>query len=244
MHDVLCFVANGARGGDRKNNFGRNIVLQNLFYINIGASGLLTGSGANLLAAALITGATGIDIFFADWMKANFLVAILLLLFGYIVATRIFFPLKKEERLPQIPGGMNRLKEELHKLGKMNFQEIKSGVLFITILVLWSTDKYHGISPTSVAFLGALSCTHFCHDFQCFVFSVKNNAHHDICTYCHWCSQPVWIYNAGYRVGGKYFNGRNLVSLLRYNSQWRFWGLLRKVPSRSTLLKYGISLEI
>lgn len=146
----------GARGGDKKNNFGRNIVLQNLFYINIGASGFLTGSGANLLAAALITGATGTDIFFTDWMKANFLVAILLLFIGYLVATRIFFPLKKEERLPQIPGGMERLKEELHKLGRMDFQEIKSAALFIIILALWSTDKYHGISPTAIAFMGAI----------------------------------------------------------------------------------------
>jgi len=146
----------GARGGDKKNNFGRNIVLQNLFYINIGASGFLTGSGANLLAAALITGATGVDIYFTDWMKGNFLVAIILMFLGYIVATRIFFPLKKEERLPQIPGGMQRLKEELHKLGKMNFQEIKAAVLFLTILALWATDKYHGISATSVAFLGAI----------------------------------------------------------------------------------------
>jgi len=146
----------GARGGDKKNNFGRNIVLQNLFYINIGASGFLTGSGANLLAAALITGATGVDIFFTDWMKANFVVAIILMFLGYIVATRIFFPLKKEERLPQIPGGMERLREELHKLGKMDFQEIKSAVLFLTILGLWATDKFHGISPTAVAFLGAI----------------------------------------------------------------------------------------
>ncbi len=146
----------GARGGDKKNNFGRNIVLQNLFYINIGASGFLTGSGANLLAAALITGATGVDIYFTDWMKGNFLVAIILMFLGYIIAVRIFFPLKKEERLPQIPGGMERLKEELHKLGKMNFQEIKSAVLFVAILAFWATDKYHGISPTAIAFLGAV----------------------------------------------------------------------------------------
>ncbi len=146
----------GARGGENKNNFGRNIVLQNLFYINIGASGFLTGSGANLLAAALITGATGVDIYFTDWMKGNFLVAILLMFIGYIIAVRVFFPLKKEERIPQIPGGMDRLKEELHKLGKMNFQEIKSALLFIAILAFWATDKYHGISPTAIAFLGAI----------------------------------------------------------------------------------------
>ena len=146
----------GAKGGGNKNNFGRNVVLQNLFYINMGASGFLTGSGANLLAAALITGATGVDIFFTDWMKANFVVALLMMFIGYVVATRIFFPLKKGERVPQIPGGMDRLREELNKLGKLNVQEIKSAVLFISILVLWSTDKYHGISPTAVAFMGAI----------------------------------------------------------------------------------------
>ena len=146
----------GARGGDNKNNFGRNIVLQNLFYINIGASGFLTGSGANLLAASLIAGVTGADIFFSDWMKANFPVAIGLMVIGYLVATKIFFPLKKEERAPQIEGGMERLKEELGKLGKISFEEIKSAVLFLAILVLWATDKYHGISPTAVAFLGAI----------------------------------------------------------------------------------------
>ncbi len=146
----------GARGGDNKNNFGRNIVLQNLFYINIGASGFLTGSGANLLAASLIAGVTGADIFFSDWMKANFPVAIGLMLIGYLVATRIFFPLKKEERVPQIEGGMERLKKELGKLGKISFEEIKAAVLFLAILVLWATDKYHGISPTAVAFLGAI----------------------------------------------------------------------------------------
>ncbi len=146
----------GARGGDKKNNFGRNIVLQNLFYINIGASGFLTGSGANLLAASLIAGATGADIFFADWMKANFPVAIGLMVLGYIIAVKIFFPLKKEEQVPQIEGGMERLKKELAQMGKINFQEIKAAVLFIGILAMWSTDKYHGISPTAVAFVGAI----------------------------------------------------------------------------------------
>ena len=146
----------GARGGENKNNFGRNIVLQNLFYINVGAGGFVTGSGANLLAASLIMGATSADIYFSDWMTANFPVALTMMFLGYIIAVKIFFPLTKEERLPQIEGGMDRLKEELAKLGKISFQEVKAIVLFVSILALWSTDKYHGISPTAVAFMGAI----------------------------------------------------------------------------------------
>ena len=47
----------------KRNNFGRNLVLQNLFQINLGANSFLTGSGATLLAGSLIAGALGIGAF-------------------------------------------------------------------------------------------------------------------------------------------------------------------------------------
>ncbi len=146
----------GARGGDYRNNFGRSIVLQNLFYINIGASGFLTGSGANLVAAALIGGAIGGNIFFSDWMLAMFPMMLIIMLLGYIIAMKIFFPLSPSERLPQIEGGMDRLKAEYTKLGKISFQEKKAVIIFLLILAFWATDKIHGISPTAVSFVGAI----------------------------------------------------------------------------------------
>lgn len=146
----------GARGSEQRNNFGRSIVLQNLLYINLGASGFLTGSGANLLAITLIAGATGSQVFFSDWLMAMFPMAIILMLLGYLLAMRIFFPLKPEERLPQIEGGMERLRQELDKMGPLTLTEYKAIVLFVLILILWSTDRWHGISPTAVAFLGGI----------------------------------------------------------------------------------------
>lgn len=145
----------GASDGKR-NNFGRSLVLQNLLQINMGAAAFLTGSGANLLAASLIAGAIGSDIFFSDWMMAAFPVALIIMLIGWFVANRIFFPLKKEERIPSIPGGMESLKKELAGMGKVSFNEIKSLIIFGTILAMWSTDRLHGISPTAVAFVGAI----------------------------------------------------------------------------------------
>jgi solute carrier family 13 (sodium-dependent dicarboxylate transporter), member 2/3/5 len=146
----------GARSGTDKNNFGRSIVLQNLLNINLGAGAFVTGSGANLLAAALIGGATGGTIYFADWMMAMFPVMVGLMLIGYILAMKIFFPLTPEERKPQIEGGMERLKQEYDKLGKMKGDEIKAIVIFLLILGFWSTDKLHGISATAVSFVGAI----------------------------------------------------------------------------------------
>ncbi|HRQ29150.1 MAG TPA: DASS family sodium-coupled anion symporter [Saprospiraceae bacterium] len=146
----------GVRQGQGHKNFGRSIVLQNLLNINIGAGAFVTGSGANLLAAALIGGAIGGSVYFADWMFAMLPIMVGLMLIGYILAMKVFFPLKPEERIPQIAGGMARLKEEYKKLGKIDFQEIKALFIFITILGFWATDSIHGISATAVAFVGAI----------------------------------------------------------------------------------------
>ena len=146
----------GARGGKNRNNFGRNIVLQNLFQINVAAGAFVTGSGANLLAAALISGAIGSDIFFSDWLVVAFPIALAMLVIGWLVGTKIIFPMKPEERKPQIAGGMAYLKKELRQMGKINLQEIKSVLIFVAVLLLWVTDRWHGISATAVAFLGAV----------------------------------------------------------------------------------------
>jgi anion transporter len=146
----------GARP-DSRNNFGRNIVLQNLFQINIGASGFITGSGANLLAGSLIAGSLGVSFFgFQDWFIAAFPLCMILILIGWFVGTKLIFPMKPEERVPQIEGGMARLKTEFVSLGKMTIDEYKSIAIFVIVLILWATDKQHGISQTAVAFMGAV----------------------------------------------------------------------------------------
>ena len=147
----------GARGGDKRNNFGRNLVLQNLFQINVSASGFITGSGANLLAGSLMAGALGGQAFsYQKWLFAAFPLAVILLLLGWVISVKFIFPMKPEEKEPQIEGGMERLKEELHKLGPISFQEIKAIIIFVAVLALWATDTLHGISQTAVAFLGAV----------------------------------------------------------------------------------------
>lgn len=146
----------GARP-DHRNNFGRNIVLQNLFQINIGASGFITGSGANLLAGSIIAGSIGQSMFgFQDWFIAAFPLCMILIVIGWFVGTKLVFPMKKEERLPQIEGGMQRLRQEYDALGKMTINEYKAIAIFMVVLILWATDKQHGISQTAVAFMGAV----------------------------------------------------------------------------------------
>ena len=148
----------GATGGDDKNNFGRNLVLQNLFQINISAGAFITGSGANLLAGALIAGALmwEQDFAFYRWMEVAMPLALINIMLGWLVGSKVFFRLTKEERTPQIEGGLERLRDELKAMGKIRFEEIKSVAIFVAVLGLWVTDTQHGISKTAVAFLGAV----------------------------------------------------------------------------------------
>jgi len=139
-----------------KTNFGRNIVLQQLLNINLGAGAFLTGSGANLLAAALISGAVAGGVFFADWMMAMLPTMLGLMVIGYLLGMKLIFPLEPGEKTPQIEGGMARLREEYARLGPLDWAEVRAAIIFITILAFWATDRLHGISPTAVAFVGAI----------------------------------------------------------------------------------------
>lgn len=146
----------GARPGGGRTNFGRSIVLQNLLYNNLGASAFLTGSGANLLAAALIAGAVGSSVFFTDWLMAMLPVSLIMMGVGYVLALRVFFPLAANERAPQVAGGIDRLRAEYAALGPIRAKEIRAIILFLIILALWATDRVHQVSPTAVAFVGGI----------------------------------------------------------------------------------------
>ena len=146
----------GASQGNR-NNFGRNLVLQNLFQINIGASAFMTGSGANLLAVSLLTGAySSVNIIYSDWLVAAFPLAMILLLIGWFVGVKIIFPLKPEEKKPQIAGGMERLRQELQAMGKMTVDEFKAIAIFVGVLAMWVTESWHGVSAEVVVLIGAI----------------------------------------------------------------------------------------
>ena len=146
----------GASQGDR-NNFGRNLVLQNLFQINVGASAFMTGSGANLLAVSLLTGAySSVSLIYSDWLVAAFPLAMILLLIGWFIGVKVIFPLKPEEKVPQIQGGMERLREELNSMGKVRFEEYKSIAIFLGVLIMWVTESWHGVSAEVVVLIGAI----------------------------------------------------------------------------------------
>ncbi|RUS67647.1 Putative malate transporter YflS [Saezia sanguinis] len=144
----------GATGGVRRNNVGRNMVLLNLLANNVSASAFLTGSAANLLAAAMLEKA-GALVTYQDWFIALFPLAVVQCLIAWWTGTRLIFPISKEDRKPKLEGGMERLWEEYKKLGPIKISEIKAGIVFLTVLALWSTGKWTGLRAEVVALAGA-----------------------------------------------------------------------------------------
>ena len=153
---VICAIY-GASGG-RRNNFGRNLVIQNLFQVNIGANAFYTGSGAHLLAISLIAGFVGsCDFGYKEWLVAVGPMSVIILVVGLILGMYVFFPMKKEEQVPQIEGGIDRLKGELAAMGKMSAEEWKAVGIFLVVLFLWVTKgTFHEIDETIVALIGAV----------------------------------------------------------------------------------------
>ena len=83
-------------------------------------------------------------------------IAVLLILLGWFVGTKIIFPIRGDENEPQIEGGLEYLRQELSAMGKPTLSEYKATGLFLIVMVLWATDRYHGVSNTMVALLAAI----------------------------------------------------------------------------------------
>ena len=93
---------------------------------------------------------------YADWLAAAFPLAMILLLIGWFIGVKVIFPLKPEERKPQIEGGMERLRQELDAMGKMTREEFKAIAIFVGVLVMWVTESLHGVSAEVVVLIGAI----------------------------------------------------------------------------------------
>ena len=146
----------GATGGENRNNVGRNMVLLNLLTNNVSSSAFLTGSAANLLAVSMLEKA-GVLVTYQDWFLALFPLAVVQSLIAWWTGTRLIFPISKEDSVPKLSGGMERLQEEYNKMGKITVNEIKAGIVFLLVLLFWAIpSKVTGMRAEVVALIGAI----------------------------------------------------------------------------------------
>ncbi len=144
------------------NNFGRYLLLHNLHGISIFSSAFITGSTCNIIAVGLIYVMSGERIFYTDWMFGALPVAIILMLASWWVGGKFMFRMSKDEARPQVSGGKEALQAQLDKMGPWSYMEKKAGIIFLVVIMLWVTDRFHmamfgfEISLIVTALLGAV----------------------------------------------------------------------------------------
>lgn len=147
---------------EHPNNFGRNLMLLNLAGISVLSSISMTGSSANLVAVGFIQNMGGHRVYYMDWMRAGAPVAILTMLLMWVLGQKLVFPIKPQDRLPRLQGGLDLVRDQLKGMGPLGFNEKKALAIFAVVLFLWMTDIFHmkwfGVEITApfAALLGAV----------------------------------------------------------------------------------------
>ncbi|UYO73606.1 DASS family sodium-coupled anion symporter [Halomonas qinghailakensis] len=128
----------------------------------IGGLGTLIGTPPNIILAAVVNELFGFEITFASWMMFAFPVVLALLLIGWLMLTRIIYPIK----FSNLPGGKALIAKEKEALGKITFEEKAVLGVFLLAAFFWITRSFlwqgqllniPGINDTMIAVAAAIA---------------------------------------------------------------------------------------
>lgn len=153
MLPVIQGIGQAYKAEPGKSQFGRALALSQTFTGNLTGSMFLTGTIPNPIAIGMIVAAAGAStkLTWGYWALAAVPTNLVVLLFTGWLCLRMFKP-----EVETIPGGLDYITEELKAMGPMSGKEKRAIFWFLTALLLWSTDFYHGFNSTMVAFAASL----------------------------------------------------------------------------------------
>lgn len=135
---------------DRKSLFARQVMLTTGFATAISGIGVLTAGGSNPFTVGIISKVLNRNIGWADWFIYAYPVVVLMCIILYFMVTCF-----NKFEFTEIPGGREAIEKALADLGKMSKKEKKISVIFAITILLWATEKLHGIDSNTVAALSA-----------------------------------------------------------------------------------------
>ncbi len=149
------------KAGDKSidiKGFEKAVIFGIGFAGTIGGLGTLIGTPPNIIMAAAVKNLYCVTISFADWMFLAAPVVFIMLIVAWLYLVNIAFPIKFKE----LPGGMELIRSEKQKLGKMSSEEklvmgvfVFAAFMWITRTFLWQ-DLIPGISDTMIAMIAAV----------------------------------------------------------------------------------------
>ncbi|APX71229.1 anion permease [Companilactobacillus allii] len=132
-----------------QNKIGSFLLLTSFHQNLIAGSLFLTAMATNPLALSMGKSVFHVSISWFDWLKYTSVPSLLALL---IVPLVIYFIHKPE--LKKIPNAQNFAKEKLNEMGKVSTKEVIMILVFVLMIVLWSTTQFTNLDNTSIALLG------------------------------------------------------------------------------------------
>ncbi|MEM6326617.1 MAG: SLC13 family permease [Bacteroidota bacterium] len=146
----------GTEAEDRM--FALVLMLGVAYACSIGGLGTLIGTPTNAFLAGFVSETYGVEVTFAGWMAVGLPMVGIGLTVIYFMLTRVLFPL----RLPGIPGGRAFIRERRAALGPISAPEVRVGLVFGTVALLWMTrqlwqDLVPGATDAGLAIAGGLA---------------------------------------------------------------------------------------
>ncbi|WOF23488.1 DASS family sodium-coupled anion symporter [Microbacterium betulae] len=143
---VLLLVANAsdldttgdedARPGGHsamRTRFGTALMLGIAYAASIGSLGTIISTPPNVLFAAHMREAHGVDISFGQWMLVGVPLGAVFLFLAWVLLAKVVF----RPEITEIPGGREMIGAELAKLGRMTSGEIRVLVVFVLAALGW-----------------------------------------------------------------------------------------------------------
>lgn len=109
----------------------------------------LTGQASNLIIARFAMEHAGIDINYSIWFISAIVPALVSLTVIPLMIYRYFPPEIKET-----PNAVSFARDELTKLGPLSKSELILLAVFVVVVALWITSRFHGIDATVIALFG------------------------------------------------------------------------------------------
>ncbi|ASJ75252.1 SLC13 family permease [Granulosicoccus antarcticus] len=113
--------------------FGICLVLAIAWSASMGGLGTLLGSPPNAIVAGYAADELGRNIGFLEWMMLGTPLALVFILIGWVLMTRVLYRFKLDE----IPGGKQMIQDEIDKLGPLSQGEKMVMIVFASAAFLW-----------------------------------------------------------------------------------------------------------
>lgn len=118
---------------DNIRRFGICLILAIAWSASMGGLGTLLGSPPNAIVAGYAAAELGRNIGFLEWMMLGVPLALVFILIGWVLMTRVLYPF----RLDGIPGGNQMINDEINRLGPLSQGERMVMLVFASAAFLW-----------------------------------------------------------------------------------------------------------